>query len=213
MAQSSLEITELVIRTIAETSIENEQYFAELDGVVGDGDFGISLANGFHKLVEQWDTLNRNSSGAFLKAVSMIITSRVGGVSGAIWGTAFMRTGITAGDKPELTYEDLFAMLRASIEGMKKRGQTDLGDKTLLDAFVPATEEFEKVIKGGGSTLEALKGAAQVARQKTEEMKPWVAKRGRASYTGERSCNTYDAGAIAIAVMAEKLVEVWEKRA
>ena len=213
MGRSSLDTTELVVRTIAQTSLDNEAYFAELDGVVGDGDFGISLANGFRKLMDQWDSLNRTNPGSFLKAVSMVITSRVGGVSGAIWGTGFMRAGIAAGDKAELTYEDVVAMLRAAIEGMKKRGQSDLGDKTLLDAFVPAADEFEKVRKNGGSTLDALKGAAQVARQKTEEIKPWVAKRGRASYTGERSCNTYDAGSIAIAVMAEKLVEVWEKAA
>jgi dihydroxyacetone kinase-like protein len=213
MGRSSLDNTELIVRTIAETAIANEAYFAELDGVVGDGDFGISLANGFRKLMDQWDSLNRANPGSFLKAVSMIITSRVGGVSGAIWGTGFMRAGIAAGDKTELTYEDVVAMLRAAIEGMKKRGQTDLGDKTLLDAFVPATEEFEKAKQNGGSTLDALKAAAQVARQKTEEIKPWVAKRGRASYTGERSRNTYDAGSIAIAVMAEKLVEAWEKAA
>lgn len=211
MTRSSLEITELIVRTIADTAIENEKYFADLDGVVGDGDFGISLANGFNKLVDQWDSLNRTNPGNFLKAVSMIITSRVGGVSGAIWGTAFMRAGATAGDKEELTQADVIAMLGAAIEGMKKRGQSDLGDKTLLDAFVPATNEFAKVLQDGGSILDALKGASEVARQKTEEIKPWVAKRGRASYTGDRSRDTYDAGSIAIAVMAEKLVEVWEK--
>jgi dihydroxyacetone kinase/dihydroxyacetone kinase-like protein len=211
MTRSSLETTELIVRTIAETAIANEKYFAELDGVVGDGDFGISLANGFNKLVDQWDSLNRTNPGNFLKAVSMTITSRVGGVSGAIWGTAFMRAGVTAGDKEELTHADVLAMLGSAIEGMKKRGQSDLGDKTLLDAFVPATDEFAKVLQEGGSTLDALKGAAQVARQKSEEIKPWVAKRGRASYTGDRSRDTYDAGSIAIAVMAEKLVEVWEK--
>jgi dihydroxyacetone kinase/dihydroxyacetone kinase-like protein len=93
---------------------------------------------------------------------------------------------------------------------MKKRGQSDLGDKTLLDAFVPAAEEFARVARGGATSSEALKAAAVVARAKTEEIKPWVAKRGRASYTGDRSCNTYDAGSIAIAMMAEKLAETWE---
>jgi len=104
-------------------------------------------------------------------------------------------------------------MLDAAIAGMKKRGQSDLGDKTLLDAFVPAVEEFARVARGGAAPAEALKAAAVVARNKTEEIKPWVAKRGRASYTGERSCNTYDAGSIAIAMMAEKLAETWEPTA
>jgi dihydroxyacetone kinase-like protein len=211
MSRTSLETTELIVRTIADTAIENEMYFAELDGVVGDGDFGISLANGFNKLLDQWESLNRNSPGALLKSVSAIITSRVGGVSGAIWGTAFMRAGVAAGDKRELGHEDVIAMLGSAVEGMKKRGQSDLGDKTLLDAFVPATAEFAKVLLEGGSSLVALKNASQVARRKTEEIKPWVAKRGRASYTGERSRDTYDAGSIAVAMMAERLVEVWEK--
>lgn len=212
MAQSSLEIAELIVRTLGEVAMANRTYFSELDGVVGDGDFGTSIATGFEAVtVTKWDSLNRSTPGNFLKDVAQTFMSSVGGVSGSIWGTAFLRAGVKAGDKQELTMDDLLEMLWAAIEGMKKRGKSDLGDKTLLDAFIPATEEFEKVVKNGGTTLEALKGAAQVARQKTEEIKPWVAKRGRASYTGERSCNTYDAGSIAIAVMAEKLVEVWEK--
>jgi dihydroxyacetone kinase/dihydroxyacetone kinase-like protein len=101
-------------------------------------------------------------------------------------------------------------MMEGAIAGMKKRGQSDLGDKTLLDAFVPAAEEFVRVARGGASTAEALKAASLVARAKTEEIKPWVAKRGRASYTGERSCNTYDAGSVAVAMMAETLAETWQ---
>ena len=209
MALTSLEAAERFVRTIADVAIQNEQYFAELDGVCGDGDFGISLAAGFSKVTEQWDSLDHSTPGAILKGVSMAIASRVGGVSGAIWGTAFLRASIVAGTKVDLTAEDVIAMLTAAAEGMKKRGQSDLGDKTLLDAFVPAVEEFARVARGGGSTSEALKAASVVARSKTEEMKPWVAKRGRASYTGERSCNTYDAGSIAIAMMAERLAETW----
>jgi dihydroxyacetone kinase/dihydroxyacetone kinase-like protein len=94
---------------------------------------------------------------------------------------------------------------------MKKRGQSDLGDKTLLDAFVPAVDEFERLTAAGTSARDALRAASVVARQKTEEIKPWVAKRGRASYTGERSCNTYDAGSIAVAMMAEQLATAWDK--
>lgn len=209
MASTSLDGAELFIRTIADAAIQNEQYFAELDGVCGDGDFGISLASGFNKVMEQWPSLDRTSPGALLKAVAMVIASCVGGVSGAIWGTAFLRASVVAGTKEELSAADVVAMARAAIEGMKKRGQSDLGDKTLLDAFVPAVDEFERVMQSGGDAASALKSAAIVARQKTEEIKPWVAKRGRASYTGERSCNTYDAGSIAVAMMAERVAEVW----
>ena len=212
MAHTSLENTELIVQTLGKIAIENRKYFSELDGVVGDGDFGTSLATGFEAVVVQkWADLNRSNPGTFLKDVAQVIMSNVGGVSGSIWGTAFLRAGVTSGDKQELKSEDVINMLRAAAEGMKKRGKSDLGDKTLLDAFIPAADEFEKVLQNGGTIEEALKSAAQVARQKTEEIKPWIAKRGRASYTGERSCNTYDAGSIAIATMAEKVAEVWEK--
>lgn len=207
---SSIEATELFVRTIAEVAIQNEKYFADLDGVCGDGDFGISLASGFSKVMEQWDALDRSTPGALLKGVSMTIASRVGGVSGALWGTAFLRASAVAGTKTELTAADVVAMARAAIAGMKKRGQSDLGDKTLLDAFVPAVDEFERRTAEGSSAAEALRAASVLARQKTEEIKPWIAKRGRASYTGERSCNTYDAGSIAVAMMAEQLAAVWE---
>jgi len=210
MEMTSLQVTELIVRTIADTAIENEKYFAELDGVVGDGDFGISLASGFNKLVDEWNTIDRTCPGSVLKGVAMVIASKVGGVSGALWGTGFLRAGAVAGTKQELTRDDVMAMLASAVEGMKKRGQSDLGDKTLLDALVPAKDALASVFSSGGSTLEALKRAGEVARQKTEEIKPWIAKRGRASYTGERSCGTYDAGSIAIAVMAEKIAEAWE---
>lgn len=209
MASTSIEATELFVRTLADVAIQNEKYFADLDGVCGDGDFGISLASGFSKVMEQWDALDHSTPGALLKGVSMTIASRVGGVSGAIWGTAFLRASVVAGTKTELTADDIVAMCRAAIEGMKKRGQSDLGDKTLLDAFVPAVDEFARLIGEGESPAEALRAASVVARQKTEEIKPWVAKRGRASYTGERSCGTYDAGSIAVAMMAERLAEAW----
>ena len=210
MASTSIEATELFVRTIADVAIRNEKYFADLDGVCGDGDFGISLAAGFSKVMEQWDALDRSTPGAMLKGVSMAIASRVGGVSGAIWGTAFLRASIAAGAKPELAGEDVVAMLNAATEGMKKRGQSDVGDKTLLDAYIPAVEEFARLLRDGATAAAALQGACVVARQKTEEIKPWVAKRGRASYTGERSCDTYDAGSIAVAMMAEELAEAWK---
>jgi len=211
MAQSSLETTELTIRTMGDVAMENREYYNELDGVVGDGDFGNSITTGFEAVtVTKWDDLNRSNPGNFLKDVAQTFMGSVGGVSGTIWGTAFLRAGIKAGDKQELTTDDVLEMLWFAIDGMKKRGKADIGDKTLLDALIPATEEFEKVITSGSDSLDALKSASIVARQKTEEIKPWIAKRGRASYTGERSCDTYDAGSIAIADMAERLVVVFE---
>lgn len=211
MAQSSLETTELVVQTMSDVALKNRAYYSELDGVVGDGDFGNSIATGFEAVtVTNWDNLDRSSPGNFLKDVAQTFMGNVGGVSGSIWGTAFLRAGIKAGDKETLTSDDLVEMLQFAIEGMKKRGKSDLGDKTLLDAFIPATDEFQQQLENGSSSLDALKSASVVAREKTEEIKPWIAKRGRASYTGERSRDTYDAGSIAVADMAEALVKVFE---
>lgn len=210
MASSSIETTEFVVRTIADTALENEKYFCELDGVVGDGDFGYSLARGFEKVLEEWDNIDRSSPGSFLKRVGMIIPSRVGGVSGTIWGTAFLRAGMTAGDKSELSSEDVIAMFRSAIEGIKKRGDTDLGDKTLLDALVPAVDELERSFQNGSDAPAALAAAAVVARESAEATRPMLAKRGRAAYTGERSIGTLDAGAVAIAVLFEAVAEDWE---
>ena len=210
MPQSSQEITEFVVRTIADTALENEKYFCELDGVVGDGDFGYSLGRGFEKVLAEWDTLDHTTPGGLLKKIAMVITSRVGGVSGTIWGTAFLRAGMVAGTKIDLTNEDVIAMFRSAIEGMKKRGETDLGDKTLLDALIPAVDKLEESFKEGKTGAAALKEAAVVARQSAEATRPMIAKKGRAAYTGERSIGTLDAGAVAIAVLFETVSQVWQ---
>jgi len=210
MARSSVETTESVVRTIADTILANEKYFCDLDGVVGDGDFGYSLARGFEIVLQEWDTIDRSTSGSFLKRVGMIIPSRVGGVSGVVWGTAFLRAGMTAGAKNELTPEDVIAMFRSAIEGIKKRGEAELGDKTLLDALAPAVDELETSFKNGSDAAAALDAAAVVARQSAEATRPMLAKRGRAAYTGERSIGSLDAGAVAVAVLFEAVAQDWK---
>lgn len=211
MPQSSQEITEFVVRTIADTAIANEKYFCELDGVVGDGDFGYSLARGFEKVNADWDTFDHTTPGGLLKKVAMTITSRVGGVSGTVWGTAFLRAGMVAGAKTELTGEDVIAMFRSAIEGIKKRGETDLGDKTLLEALIPAVDSLEKSFQGKKPLPAALEEAAVTARECAEATRPMIAKKGRAAYTGERSIGTLDAGAVAVAVLFETISQNWPK--
>jgi len=206
-----IERVELVVRTIANTAIENEQYFSELDGVVGDGDFGCSLARGFEKVLEEWDNLDRSNPGPFLTKVASVIIGAVGGVSGAIWGTAFLRAGMSLGTKTEIEGPDAVALLRAAIEGIKKRGQSDVGDKTLLDALVPAVDTLEKALNEGKGPAGALAEAATAARTSAEGTRPMIAKRGRAAYTGERSIGTLDAGAVAVAVMMEAVSQGWTK--
>lgn len=202
---------EFVVRVIADTVIENEQYFSELDGVVGDGDFGYSVARGFEKVLAEWDNMDHSLPGNFLKNVASAIVGAVGGVSGTIWGTAFLRAGMTLGDKTEISQEDVIAMFRSAIEGIKKRGKSDLGDKTLLDALVPAVDTLEQAFNEGKSASDALDEAAAVARQSAEATRPMLAKRGRAAYTGERSIGTLDAGAVAMAVLFEAVDAAWKE--
>ena len=209
MSDNGMQRVELVVRTIAETAIENEKYFGDLDSVVGDGDFGYSLARGFEKLLEGWDDLDRTDIGTFLKRSGMMISSRIGGTSGPIWGTAFIRAGMTAGATDGLTGEQVISMLRAASEGIKARGQSDLGDKTLLDTLVPMTDRLESELQSGADSDEALKAAAVTARETAEATKEMLAKRGRAAYTGERSRGSVDAGAMAVAVITERISEVW----
>lgn len=208
---NDIEVAELVVKTIAQTAIDNEQYFCELDAAVGDGDFGYSLARGFEQVISDWDTFDRTNVGTFLKKLGIVITSRIGGTSGPIWGTAFLRAGTTAGNKTDLNAVDVVAMLRAAIEGIKQRGQTDLGDKTLLDALIPAVDRLEAALNQGNDTTTALQKAAISARESAEETKNMLAKRGRASYAGDRSIGTLDAGAVAVAVLFEQVSRAWEQ--
>jgi phosphoenolpyruvate---glycerone phosphotransferase subunit DhaL len=120
-----------------------------------------------------------------------------------------LRAGAVAADKTTLTSGDALAMLRAAIEGIKTRGKSDLGDKTLLDALEPAVDELEKALGEGDEASAAIRRAATTAREEAEATKTMLAKRGRASYTGERSIGTLDAGAIAVAVMFEQVADAW----
>jgi dihydroxyacetone kinase phosphoprotein-dependent L subunit len=212
MSDADFADVEAVVHTIAATAVANEKYFGDLDAVVGDGDFGYSMARGFELVLEGWDGFDRTDIGTFLKKVAIVITSRIGGTSGPIWGTAFLRAGTTAGAVTTLDGDQIVAMLRASIAGIKARGKSDLGDKTLLDALEPAVDVIELQIKAGHPAAEVLRAAAVTARDRAEATTEMIAKRGRASYTGERSIGTLDAGAVAVAVMFEALAEQWAKR-
>jgi len=200
---------EFVVKSIADTALKNEQYFSDLDAVCGDGDFGYSIARGFEKVLTEWDNIDRTNPGTFLKEVAKIIMSAVGGVSGSIWGTTFLRAGMTLGAKEEVSKEDIVPMLRAVIEGIKKRGNCDLGDKTYLDTLVPTTDVIETALAEGKDALEILDLATQVSADAAEATRPLIAKKGRAAYTGERSIGTLDAGSVALATMIKALNEEW----
>jgi len=192
---------ETAIRSVAATALKNEQYFCELDSFARDADFGVSLATGFRVVEQDWKDLDRSSIGAFLLKISMIITKNVGGCSGPIWGTGFMRAGALSKDRTSITLEDLAKMLTAAIEGIQKRGGAQLGDKTLLDSVIPIRDIVREGAAKDSDPREVLRQATQTANDAIERTKPWVAKRGRQQFTGDRSANTPDPGIVAIATM------------
>jgi dihydroxyacetone kinase/dihydroxyacetone kinase-like protein len=212
MSEADLADVEAVVRTIATVAVDNEKYFGDLDAVVGDGDFGYSMARGFELVLQGWDDFDRTDIGTFLKKIAVVITSRIGGTSGPIWGTAFLRAGAAAGTAQVLSPGQVVELLRAAIAGIKARGKSDIGDKTLLDALEPAVDAIEAAVLEGGTAASALRAAAATARERAEATRSMIAKRGRAAYTGERSIGTLDAGAVAVAVMFEALADQWAKR-
>jgi phosphoenolpyruvate---glycerone phosphotransferase subunit DhaL len=215
MENSSLPAVELAIKTMAETVVANEAYFSQLDAVVADGDFGFSLARGFSAVLADFDQFDRSSIGTFLKKIALVISSKVGGASGPLWGTAFLRAAAAAGDKQTLAPGGVVAMLRAAAGGIQQRGGAALGDKTLLDALIPATDALEAALGQPGAAgdhgVGALQQAAQEARRAAEATAGMIAKKGRAAYTGERSIGSVDAGAVAIAVIAESISAAWRE--
>jgi dihydroxyacetone kinase phosphoprotein-dependent L subunit len=201
---------------MARTIVDNADYFAQLDSIVGDGDFGFSLRNGWEVVASDLASFDHTSTGTVLKKVGMTLAGKVGGVSGPIWGTAFLRAGATAGDRTELTPDDVIAILRAAIAGIMMRGGASLGEKTLLDALVPATDSLEANFADPASAADhgvaAFRKAADVAVEAAEKTKEMLAMRGRAAYTGERSIGSVDAGATAIGVILQALAAAWRDK-
>jgi dihydroxyacetone kinase phosphoprotein-dependent L subunit len=216
MAASAIDDVDLVLKTMAKTIVDNAVYFAELDGVVGDGDFGYSLRNGFEVVDSDYDTFDRSTVGSVLKKVGFVLSGKVGGVSGPIWGTAFLRAAKEAGDRTELSGAEVIAILRAAATGIMDRGGAALGDKTLLDALVPAIDTLEAGLARPESAKDhgaaALQEAADVATRAAEATKPMLAKRGRAAYTGERSIGSVDAGATAVGVILQSVSAAWREK-
>jgi dihydroxyacetone kinase phosphoprotein-dependent L subunit len=216
MAQPALDDVDLVLTTMATTIVDNADHFAQLDAVAGDGDFGYSLRNGFEVVVSDYDTFDRTSVGTLLKKIGFVIAGKVGGVSGPIWGTAFLRAAAEAGDRTELTPQDLIALLRAAIAGIMQRGEASLGEKTLLDALVPAVDSLEASF-ADPATLDdhgvaAVQRAADAATKAAADTMGMLAMRGRAAYTGERSRTSVDAGATAVGEILQAISAAWRDK-
>ena len=202
MTEISQSQIERAIQTTCKTVLRNEYYFSDLDGLAGDGDFGTSLATGFRQIEAEWDGIPKTDIGAMLLKISMIVSKHVGGSSGPIWGTGFMKAAMLTRGKDAVTLEELAGMLGSAIEGIQARGGAQRGDKTLLDALIPVHEKL-LAHAASGDTTAALHDAATVADAAVDETRSLVAHRGRASQVGERSANTPDPGIVAIATILQ----------
>lgn len=199
-----------VIDTVAAMSdiiIANEIPFCELDSAAGDGDFGMSVAKGFRQVKAEWEGLDRDDIGTFLTSVGMIVMEYCGGASGPLWGSAFRGMGRYAQGKEELALAELGEMLQAAVSAIQKRGGAQLGDKTLLDALIPLTETIKAKATKGEALKPALEAAVDAAEAGAEKTKTMTARKGRATYVGERSLDFPDAGAMAVAIIARQLLK------
>lgn len=177
---------------------ENKDFLTQLDMPIGDSDHGINMARGFQAVADKLPSLAEKDAGTILKTVGMTLVSTVGGASGPLYGTAFMKAAVVANGKTELTMEDFLSMLDAAVEGVKFRGKSTTGEQTMLDAMVPALEAMKAASGSVGEILAAGLAAAQAGVENTKGM---IATKGRASYLGERSLGHQDPGATSFALL------------
>ncbi len=205
MSDISIDVVERTIKTVSATVLRNEKHFSDLDALAGDGDFGASLAAGFRVIETDLASVDKSNIGVFLLKLSMIISKHVGGSSGPLWGTAFMRAGMVCKDKMSITLEDLEKITQGAIDGIQQRGGAQPGDKTLIDSLIPVRDAIAAHAHGDGDNNAALRDAAKAAAAAAEEAKSWVAKRGRQQFTGDRSSGTPDPGMVAVATILHDL--------
>jgi dihydroxyacetone kinase-like protein len=169
---------------------------------------GSNMDRGFKKVITQLPSVADKDIGSILKTVSMTLISSIGGASGPLYGTFFLRASTTVAGKQELTEDDVHGMLKAGLDGVLGRGKAQLGDKTMLDALSPAVTAFGQAVGEGNSTLEAMQRAVAAAEQGMKDTTPMLGKKGRASYLGERSVGHQDPGATSSYLMLNSLLQV-----
>jgi dihydroxyacetone kinase-like protein len=186
---------------------ENRAYLSRLDGDIGDGDHGTNMDRGMKKVTEKLDGAGGDDIGATLKAVGMALVSSVGGAAGPLYGTFFMQMGQAAAGRSELDVASFADAVDAGIQGLRKRGKAEPGDKTMVDALLPALEALRQSGQDEGAAADALARAAEAAREGMEGTIPMVARKGRASYLGERSAGHQDPGATSSHLLLKSAAE------
>lgn len=180
---------------------ENRDYLTELDSAIGDADHGSNMARGMAAVIAKIDVAPQASVGDLFKAVGMTLVSSVGGASGPLYGTFFLRLGGSGGAADALDATGLGAALRAGLEGVVARGKPEAGDKTMYDAMAPALDAWDAEVAGGGDLVSASAAASTAADTGRDATLDLVARKGRASYLGDRSAGHLDPGATSTAYL------------
>jgi len=184
-----------VIGDIAKVIEEQKQYLSDLDQAIGDGDHGFNMARGFEAVMQKLKETPGADIGEVLKTVAMALISNVGGASGPLYGTLFLKASGAAKGLKEMDLAGFVPILKEGILGVQARGKAELGEKTMVDVLIPALESLERDCAAGLSGKEAFANAEKVAASCMEKTKDIIAKKGRASYLGERSIGHIDPGA------------------
>ena len=195
------------LRDAAGSLHDNAAYLTELDSAIGDADHGSNMRRGMTAVVGKLDATPDAAPAALLKTVGMTLVSTVGGASGPLYGTLFLRMGTSAGDRTELDAAGFAAALRAGLEGVLARGKAQLGDKTMVDALTPALDALDGALADGSRLGDALRAAATAADKGSDDTIPLLARKGRASYLGERSVGHRDPGATSTALLVNAAAE------
>lgn len=185
----------------------NKQFLTDLDAAIGDGDHGINLSKGFKAASEKLGSIPQKDWGGIFKTAGMAIVSNVGGASGPLYGTAFIKAAPLGTDKTEMTLIDFRDILNAGINGIKLRGGAEKGDKTMLDALMPALEEINKGLESNMDTITTLENAFKASEAGVEYTKTIAARKGRASYLGDRSIGHQDPGATSSCLILKAIYE------
>lgn len=190
---------------------ENKEYLTQLDSDIGDADHGANMDRGFKAALAKLPTVADKDIGTVFKSVGMTLVSTVGGAGGPLYGTFFMQAGAASANKLELSAADWAAALESAINGVMARGKAVLGDKTMVDALVPALNALKQAVIDGVDMSEALTRSAAAAEQGMQDTIPLVARKGRASYLGERSAGHQDPGATSSYLILKTAAETWGK--
>ncbi len=189
---------------------DNKGHLTQLDAAIGDADHGINMVRGFKKVAEKLPTIADKDIGNILKTTGMTLISSVGGASGPLYGTFFMRAATAGSGKEALDAIDLCAMFKGGVDGIVQRGRPNLGDKTMFDAWAPALDAMQAALSKGSDTLTIVKAGASAIEQGMKDTIPLQARKGRASYLGERSIGHQDPGATSSCLIFKMLLEVLE---